>query len=126
MAVDAHGMSVKVIITSGTESDSKQAIELIQGIDAEALFGDKAYDTNEIIAYAEAAEMEIVIPSKKNRVKPREHDEALYKHRHLVENAFLRIKRWRGIATRYAKTTSAFSGAVTIACIFQWLKVVCP
>jgi transposase len=27
-------------------------------------------------------------------------DEYLYRHRHLVGNAFLHIKQWRGIATR--------------------------
>ena len=34
--------------------------------------------------------------------------EHLYKLRHLVENAFLHLKRWRGIATRYAKNLSSF------------------
>jgi transposase len=125
MAVDAHGMPVKIIVTSGTEADCKQALELIKDIDAQALFADKAYDTNEILEYAQTAQMEVVIPSKKNRIVQRDTDTALYKHRHLVENAFLKLKRWRGIATRYAKTTSAFSGAVTLACIFQWLKISC-
>jgi len=116
-------MPVKIIITSGETADCKQAIDLIKGIDAQALLADKTYDTNEILAYAESADMEIVIPSKKNRLNQRDIDYSLYKHRHLVENAFLTIKGWRGIATRYAKTTSAFSGAVTIACVFQWLKI---
>jgi transposase len=40
----------------------------------------------------------------------REYDKDLYRHRHLVENAFLHIKRWRGIATRYAKEYVFFSG----------------
>ena len=38
--------------------------------------------------------------------------EMLYKARHLVENAFLHLKQWRGIATRYAKNTSSFVAAV--------------
>ena len=38
------------------------------------------------------------------------------------ENTFLKLKRWRGIATRYAKTTSSFSGAVWLASIFIWLN----
>ena len=32
-----------------------------------------------------------------------EYNEYLYKLRHLVENCFLALKRWRGIATRYAR-----------------------
>ncbi|MCL2670923.1 MAG: IS5/IS1182 family transposase, partial [Clostridiales bacterium] len=31
---------------------------------------------------------------------------------------------WRGIATRYAKTTVAFVGAVIVRCLFLWLKVI--
>ena len=47
--------------------------------------------------------MESVIPPKKNRKEQHGYDEELYKFRHLVENAFLHLKRWQGIATRYAK-----------------------
>lgn len=48
--------------------------------------------------------MEPVIPSQKNRKESRQYDKYLYRLRHLVENCFLALKRWRGIATRYAKT----------------------
>ncbi|MGL4824917.1 MAG: IS5/IS1182 family transposase, partial [Alphaproteobacteria bacterium] len=40
-----------------------------------------------------------------------------------VENAFLRLKRWRGIATRYAKNTSSFLAATHIRCLALWLNV---
>jgi len=35
------------------------------------------------------------------------YDKELYKLQHLVENAFLHLKRGRGIATRYAKNTAS-------------------
>ena len=57
--------------------------------------------------------------SKKNRKKQREYDKYLYKLHHLVENAFLKLKRWRGVATRYAKTTKVFVSAVIACCILQ-------
>jgi len=41
----------------------------------------------------------------------------------LVENAFLALKRWRGIATRYAKLTTSFLAAVQIRCIAIWLNI---
>jgi len=72
---------------------------------------------------AQAAGMEVVIPPKKNRKVQREYDEYLYRLRHLVENAFLMLKRWRGIATRYAKNTDSFLAAVRIRCIVIWLNV---
>lgn len=96
---------------------------MIEGISAEALLADRGYDTNDIIAYALSQDMEVVIPSTRNRKEQREYDKYLYKLRHLVENCFLHLKRWRGIATRYAKTTDAFIAAVQVRCIAIWAAV---
>lgn len=117
-------MPIRFIITKGTTHDCKKAIELINPLDAEALLADRGYDSDEIIAFALSKGMTVVIPPKKNRKLQREYDRYIYKLRHLVENAFLKLKRWRGVATRYAKTTSSFRGAVTLACIMLWLYVV--
>ncbi|MDR2092924.1 MAG: IS5/IS1182 family transposase, partial [Azoarcus sp.] len=93
------------------------------GFEAEALFADRAYDTDAIIAQALAAGMEIVIPPKKNRREVREYDRHLYRCMHLTENASLHLKRWRGIATRYAKNVASFVAAVQIRCIALWAKI---
>ena len=90
----------------------------------EMLLADRGYDTNEILNYCKENNIEAVIPPKKNRIVQREYDEYIYKLRHLVENAFLKLKQWRGVATRYAKTTASFIGAITVRCLFLWLKVV--
>lgn len=81
-------MPVRVLITEGTRADCKEAIHLIDGISAETLLADRGYDTNQIIAYAADAGMNIVIPAKRNRKQQREYDRYLYRLRHLVENAF--------------------------------------
>ena len=83
----------------------------MEGIDAMALLADRGYDTNMIVDKAFTAGMQVVIPPKRNRKDQREYDEYLYRLRHLIENAFLMLKRWRGIATRYAKNTSSFLAA---------------
>ena len=116
-------MPVRIHITEGTSADCKEAIELIEGIDAEALLADKAYDTDEMIEYLEKNDIEVVIPSKKNRKIQRNHDAYIYKMRHLIENAFLHLKRWRSIATRYAKNSKSFLAAVQIRCIALWAKI---
>ena len=123
LAVDAHGMPVRILITEGTRADCKEAVHLIEGISAEVLLADRGYDTNDILAYASSAGMEAVIPPKKNRMEQREYDRYLYRLRHLVENAFLHLKRWRGIATRYAKTSDAFIAAVQVRCIAIWAAI---
>ena len=116
-------MPVRIVVTEGTSADCKEAVHLIEGISAEALLADRGYDTNEILAYAVSAGMEPVIPSKKNRKESRQYDKYLYRLRHLVENCFLALKRWRGIATRYAKTLDAFTAAVHVRCIAIWIAI---
>lgn len=64
-----------------------------------------------------------VIPPKKNQKQRRDFDRHIYKQRHLVENAFLKIKQWRGIATRYAKRVGSFVAAVQIRCLALWLHI---
>ena len=117
LAVDANGMPVRILVTEGTRADCKEAVHLVEGISAEILLSDRGYDTNDILAYAVSAGMEPVIPPKTNRKEQRNSDKYLYKLRHLVENCFLALKRWRGIATRYAKTSDAFIAAVHVRCI---------
>jgi len=95
----------------------------MEGIDAEALLADRGYDTDAIVQAADSAGMQVVIPPRKHRKVQRTYDAALYKLRHLVENAFLALKRWRGIATRYAKNTASFLAAVHIRCIAIWLQI---
>ena len=123
LAVDANGMPVRILVTEGTRADCKEAVHLIEGISAQTLLADRAYDTNDILSYAVSAGMEPVIPPKKNRKEQRDYDEYLYKLRHLIENCLLSLKRWRGIATRYAKTLEAFIAAVHVRCIAIWTAI---
>ena len=87
------------------------------------MLADRGYDSNEIINQAESQGMLVVIPPKKNRKIQREYDKEIYRRKHLVENAFLHLKRWRGIATRYAKNTPSFLAAVQIRCIALWAGI---
>jgi transposase len=95
----------------------------MEGLGAQVLIADKGYDTDAIIAEAQAAGMEVVIPPKSNRKILRAYDEYLYRLRHLVENAFLKLKQWRGIATRYAKRSASFLAAVQFRCAILWALI---
>lgn len=96
---------------------------MIEGLSADYFLADRGYDSNAILEQAKNQGMTPVVPPKKNRIEQREYDEELYKLRHLVENAFLHLKRWRGIATRYAKNTASFLAAVRIRCIALWANI---
>jgi transposase len=116
-------MPVRVLVIAGTVADCTQGSALIDGIFAGWLLGDKGYDSNTVITKDLEQNMQLVIPPKRNRRVQREYDKYLYRLRYLVENAFLHLKRWRGIATRYAKNTSSFVAAVQIRCISLWANI---
>jgi transposase len=121
--VDAHGLPVRAIITEGTRADCAEAGPLIDGFRVDYLLADKGYDSDAIVAKAQSQGAQVVIPPRKNRKQSRAYDKALYKLRHQVENAFLHLKRSRGIATRYAKYIASFTAAVQIRCLDLWLKI---
>ena len=97
---------------------------MIEGLEGEALLAGRGYDSDAIVGNAREKGMEVVIPPKRNRKEQREYDKYLYKLRHLIENAFLRMKEWRGVATRYAKRLSSYLAIVQIRCACMWLKVI--
>ena len=94
----------------------------MDGFAAENLLADKGYDSDAIIAHAVSNGVVAVIPPRRNRKVQRGYDKEIYRERYLVENAFLRMKRWRGIATRYAKMVASFEAAAQIRCISLWLN----
>ena len=96
---------------------------MIEGLTAEHLLADRGYDTNAILELAARQGMNPVIPPRKHRLVQRDYDKYLYKLRHLVENAVLRLKGWRSIATRYAKRASSYLAIVQIRCLILWTRI---
>jgi len=123
LAVDAHGMPVKFVLSEGGAADCLFAEALIADTAADKLLADKAYNTNAIRNLAVSLGMDAVIPPKTNRKKQLSFDRYLYRYRHLVENRFLDFNRWRGIATRYAKKLASFATTIEIRIIAMWLKI---
>jgi transposase len=87
------------------------------------VIADKGYDSDALVEIFESQGMKVCIPPRSHRRHPRDYDTFLYKVRHLVENAFLRLKEWRGLATRYAKRQSSFLSAVCFRCALIWAKI---
>ncbi len=123
--VDADGMPPRALITRGPQADCKQAGKLIEGCRAKHLLADRAYDIEQIIKQAKVQGMASVIPTRKNRKRPRPYDKGSYKLRQVVANTILRVKRWQCIATQYAKNAISFLTAVHIKCLALWLNISC-
>ena len=114
-------MPLRVYVTERTVADCKAAPDLIKGLKGKHLLADKGYDSDEFIKLVKEQGM---IPPRKSRKVQREYDKDIYKERHKVENFFLKIKQWRGIATRYAKNLSSFQAFISIACFILWDKFI--
>ena len=95
---------------------------MIDGFKAEYTIADKAYDAEQIIAKILEQDSTPVIPSRSNRLTPRDYDKHIYKERHLVECFFCKIKEFRRIATRYEKLKITFLTMIFIAACLIWLK----
>ncbi|MDI4510960.1 IS5 family transposase [Moraxella osloensis] len=127
LAVDAHGNPIRFIITDGVTHDVKAAPDLIDTLDLSdvAILGaDKGYDSQCFREKVEESQTIANMPRKRNTKLSNVHmDWHLYKSRHLVENAFCRIKHYRGIATRYEKLKRNYENLVALAFAYHWLKL---
>ncbi|RQW29016.1 IS5 family transposase [Rhodobacteraceae bacterium CH30] len=125
LAVDAYGLPVAFEVTGGEVNDCTAAPELIAQLPlAELIVADKGYDSERIRRQIEAQGARPVIPRKRNSVKGNaDLDRGLYCCRHLVENAFARLKHYRVVAFRYDKLKRNYESEVAMACAFLWLPM---
>ena len=88
------------------------------------IVADKGYDSEKIREQIRDKGSTPVIPRKENSLVGNDDmDWCLYKYRHLVENAFARLKHYRAIATRYDKLKRNYESMVAMACAFLWLPL---
>jgi len=121
--VDALGYPIHVHLSAGNLHDSTEAETALSDVPLEGtiVLGDKAYGSKATRDYITQAGASYCIPPKSNEKHPWEYDWFLYKERHLVECFFQKLKRFRGIATRFNKLARRFLAAVHLACILIWL-----
>ena len=107
--VDALGNIFRFLLLPGQAHDMKGVAPLIRDISFGALLADKAFDADWLLQNLEERGSIAVIPPKSNRKVQRDCDTYMYKWRHLIENYFAKIKKFRGIATRYDKTDTSYA-----------------
>lgn len=112
-------------LTAGQAGDCPQAAVLLSP-DLRAgqrVLADRAYDADAVRHLVAQAGAEAVIPSKKNRTQHLDHDKESYKHRNQIERCINRLKRWRGLATRFEKNAASYLALalVTLAAALSWL-----
>jgi transposase len=113
---------VRLRLSAGQRHDITEAHAMIEGLDAEAVIADTAFDADHLREAVAAGQAVAVIPSNPRRKSPAPLDEALYRERHLVECCIGKLKHFRRVATRYEKTARNFLAIVTVAAIALWLR----
>ena len=113
--VDKKGQLVKFTVRPGNVAENHELPGLLADLETGEVIGDKAYDSNAIRQWLEAAGIVATIPPKRNRkVKPW-YNPLSYRTRHLVENFFADLKQFRGIATRYCRLGESYRAFINLA-----------
>jgi transposase len=112
---DALGNLVRFELLPGQRFDTVGVEPLMDGIEFGALLGDKAFDSNAIIADLNQRGAKAVISQHPRRAIPLQIDAEMYKWRHLIENFFCKLKEFKRIAMRADKTDQSFKAIIYLA-----------
>ncbi len=122
MAVRGLGCPVRFTLTAGQKGDAPQAAGLIDGLPAEVVMADTAYDSDALRQAIADKGATAVIPNNPSQTFKHHLDKHLYAQRHLVECCFSKLKQFRRVATRFEKTARNYRAVITLAAIVLWLR----
>ncbi|MCE2596761.1 IS5 family transposase [Motilimonas cestriensis] len=128
LAVDSGGLPIYFELSEGQRNDIARAVSLIDHPkEVNVFIADKGYDSEALRAYVDSKGGKTIIPKRNYRqdIDKESMDWCLYKYRHLVENAFARIKHFRAISTRYDKLARNYASMVSLAFAIMWLPMYC-
>ena len=120
--VDAAGSPAGLLLGAGNEADISRAEETLSEVRGGQLVGDKGYDSDAFRQWLKGRSIKPCIPPRSNRLRPIPYSKASYRKRHLIENFFEKLKRFRRVATRYDKLTLTFFGFVCLATAVSFTK----
>ena len=104
------------MLSPGNVAGVKAAPELLARMGrARYVLADKGYDADPLRRSLRQAGAIPVIPGRSSRKRRIRYDRDRYKGRHLIENAFCRLKDFRRVATRYDKLAANLLSGVTLA-----------
>ncbi len=128
LAVDSNGYPVHFELSGGQRNDIVFAEQLVSNSPTcDFTIADKGYDSKKFRSFlkSEIGSKPVIPQRKLNILNNDDMDWELYKVRHLVENAFARIKHFRAISSRYDKLSRNYSAMVALSFTMMWLPKCC-
>jgi len=121
LVVRGPGCPVRLALTAGQSGDAPQAKALVEGLSADVVMADTAYDSDALRSVIAEMGADAVIPNNPSRAPKYPLDNALYAGRDLIECCFSKLRQFRRVATRYEKTAQNYRVAVALAATIPWL-----
>lgn len=119
---NSKGLALKVIIRPGNEAEIKTASEVLGDVSDKIVLADKGYDSDALREDVWNQGGFANIRGRKNRIKEPLYFKNMGKKRHVVENFFQRVKRFRRVATRYDRLDCTYLSFVIISALADWVK----
>ncbi|BDM62852.1 DDE transposase [Shewanella sp. NFH-SH190041] len=128
LAVDSGGLPICFDLSEGQRNDIVLAESLVEQLgEIDTIVCDKGYDSESFRVFVQRKGGKTVIARRNygQDIGKDTMDWCLYRYRHLVENAFARIKHYRAISSRYDKLERNYASMVSLAFMLMWLPMYC-
>nr|WP_197463143.1 IS5 family transposase [Gluconobacter thailandicus] len=123
VAADGHGRALSFTLSPGQTHELPSAYALLDDLPYPPTYVvcDRGYASHKFREDLWNRGSYPVIPPRKNDPEVACPKWA-YRHRHLVENLWARLKEWRAVATRYEKTAASFLSVILLAAAADYIK----
>jgi transposase len=132
VVVDGQGIPIGSTLASASPAEVKLAEETLETIKVPRngrgrprkrplrLIGDKAYDSDPLRKRLKELKVDLIVPHRKNRKKPKTQDGRKlrrYRKRWKVERTFSWLSNFRRLVVRYERLITVYRGFFHLACL---------